>query len=161
MNLDPYRNETPPRREVLPGGTVLLSVPMRTAHSVTLGVWLRTGSQDEPSGLGGVSHFLEHIVFKGTLKHRLALRIEAGTVNVNEAYSATWASIDAPMGGVKDSGLGRRHGIEGLLKYTDAQTIAEQRLMSLDLSAPWVGRPGTRRLATGLLGAMRRIPGLR
>jgi len=91
----------------------------------------------------------------------LALRIEAGTVNVNEAYSAAWASIDAPMGGVKDSGLGRRHGIEGLLKYTDAQTIAEQRFMSLDLSAPWVSRPGTRRLATGLLGAMRRIPGLR
>jgi succinate-semialdehyde dehydrogenase/glutarate-semialdehyde dehydrogenase len=65
------------------------------------------------------------------------------------------------MGGVKDSGLGRRHGIEGLLKYTDAQTIAEQRLVSLDLSAPWVRRPATRRLATWLLGAMRRIPGLR
>ena len=46
MNLDPYRNETPPRREDLPGGAVLLSVPMRTAHAVTLGVWLRTGSQD-------------------------------------------------------------------------------------------------------------------
>ena len=91
----------------------------------------------------------------------LALRIEAGTVNVNEAYSAAWASIDAPMGGVKDSGLGRRHGIEGLLKYTDAQTIAEQRLVSLDLSAPWVRRPATRRLATWMLGAMRRIPGLR
>ncbi len=66
MNLDPYRNEIPPRREVLPGGAVLLSTPMRTAHAVTFGVWLRTGSQDEPAGLGGVSHFLEHIVFKGT-----------------------------------------------------------------------------------------------
>jgi predicted Zn-dependent peptidase len=87
MNLDPYRNETPPRREVLPGGTVLLSVPMRTAHSVTLGVWLRTGSQDEPSGLGGVSHFLEHIVFKGTLKH--------SALELAETFDRIGAAVDA------------------------------------------------------------------
>ncbi len=68
MNLDPYRNETPPRRDVLPGGAVLLSTPIRSAHAVTLGVWLRTGSQNEPAGLGGISHFLEHMVFKGTQK---------------------------------------------------------------------------------------------
>jgi succinate-semialdehyde dehydrogenase/glutarate-semialdehyde dehydrogenase len=91
----------------------------------------------------------------------LAARIEAGTVNVNEAYSAAWASVDAPMGGVKDSGLGRRHGVDGLLKYTEAQTIALQQAVSLDLSAPWVGRPGARRLTTRVLGAVRRIPGLR
>jgi len=91
----------------------------------------------------------------------LAARIEAGTVNVNESYSAAWASVDAPMGGVKDSGLGRRHGVDGLLKYTEAQTIAVQHVVPLDLSAPWVGRPGARRVATRVLGAMRRIPGLR
>ncbi len=33
-----------------------------------------------------------------------------GTVNINEAYAATWVSVDAPMGGMKDSGIGRRHG---------------------------------------------------
>lgn len=87
MNLDPYRNETPPRRELLPGGAVLLSVPMRTAHGVTLGVWLRTGSQDEPAGLGGVSHFLEHIVFKGT-KHRSAY-------TVAETFDRMGAAVDA------------------------------------------------------------------
>ncbi len=68
MNLDPYRNETAPRRDELPGGAVLLSTPIRSAHAVTLGVWLRTGSQDEAPGLGGVSHFVEHMVFKGTQK---------------------------------------------------------------------------------------------
>jgi len=68
MNLDPYRNETPPRREVLPGGAVLLSTPNPASHAVTLGVWLRTGSQDEASLAGGISHFLEHMVFKGTQK---------------------------------------------------------------------------------------------
>jgi succinate-semialdehyde dehydrogenase/glutarate-semialdehyde dehydrogenase len=35
------------------------------------------------------------------------------------------------MGGMKDSGLGRRHGSEGILKYTEAQTVAVQRMMPL------------------------------
>ncbi|MCP4291938.1 MAG: insulinase family protein, partial [bacterium] len=69
MNFEPYRNEVAPRREVLPGGAVLLTTNMPSAHTVSLGVWLRTGSQDEPDGLGGVSHFLEHMVFKGTSDH--------------------------------------------------------------------------------------------
>lgn len=69
MNFDPYRNEQPPLREILPGGAVLLSTPIPTAHAVTLSVWLRTGSQDEPDGLGGVTHFLEHMVFKGSRHH--------------------------------------------------------------------------------------------
>ncbi|GAA3151526.1 succinic semialdehyde dehydrogenase [Planomonospora alba] len=61
----------------------------------------------------------------------LAARIKAGTVNVNEGYGAAFASYDAPMGGMKSSGLGRRHGAEGLLKYTEAQTVAAQ--------ATWLG----------------------
>ncbi|KAB1193745.1 aldehyde dehydrogenase family protein [Haloferax sp. MBLA0076] len=59
---------------------------------------------------------------------QVAARLETGTVNVNEAYAAAWASIDAPMGGMKDSGVGRRHGRHGLLKYTESQTVATQRL---------------------------------
>ncbi|MGY2875875.1 acyl-CoA reductase-like NAD-dependent aldehyde dehydrogenase [Marmoricola sp. URHA0025 HA25] len=59
----------------------------------------------------------------------LAARLHAGTVNVNEAFGAAWASLDAPMGGMGASGLGRRHGAEGLLKYTEAQTVAHQRLL--------------------------------
>ena len=54
--------------------------------------------------------------------------MHAGTVNVNEAFAAAWGSIDAPMGGMGDSGLGRRHGADGILKYTEPQTIAHQRL---------------------------------
>jgi succinate-semialdehyde dehydrogenase/glutarate-semialdehyde dehydrogenase len=50
-------------------------------------------------------------------------------VNVNEAYGPAWASTRAPMGGMGDSGLGRRHGDEGLLKYTESQTVATQRLL--------------------------------
>lgn len=61
----------------------------------------------------------------------LAARIEAGTVNVNEGYAAAYASTASPMGGFKDSGLGRRHGAEGILKYTESQTVAVQRLLGL------------------------------
>jgi len=47
-------------------GAVLLAVPVRSAHSISLGFWLRHGSEAEPAGWEGITHFLEHIVFKGT-----------------------------------------------------------------------------------------------
>ncbi|MDH6124227.1 succinic semialdehyde dehydrogenase [Kitasatospora sp. GP82] len=61
----------------------------------------------------------------------VAARLHTGTVNVNEAYAAAYGSVASPMGGMGDSGLGRRHGAEGILRYTEAQTIATQRLMPL------------------------------
>ncbi|MEU5398825.1 succinic semialdehyde dehydrogenase [Streptomyces sp. NPDC005963] len=61
----------------------------------------------------------------------LATRLRAGTVNINEAYASAYGSVQSPMGGMKDSGLGRRHGSEGILKYTEAQTVAQQRLLPL------------------------------
>jgi succinate-semialdehyde dehydrogenase/glutarate-semialdehyde dehydrogenase len=57
---------------------------------------------------------------------RLARRLDCGTVAVNDAYVATWASTDAPMGGMKDSGVGRRHGDEGFEKYTQSQSVVVQ-----------------------------------
>ncbi|MFF4602085.1 succinic semialdehyde dehydrogenase [Streptomyces sp. NPDC001339] len=61
----------------------------------------------------------------------LAARLRTGTVNVNEAYAASYGSAQSPMGGMGDSGLGRRHGAEGILKYTEAQTVAHQRVIPL------------------------------
>jgi succinate-semialdehyde dehydrogenase / glutarate-semialdehyde dehydrogenase len=57
---------------------------------------------------------------------RLAAELRAGTVNINEGYGAAFGSVDAPQGGMGDSGLGRRNGREGLLKFTESQTIATQ-----------------------------------
>ena len=59
----------------------------------------------------------------------LASRITCGTVNVNEAYAATFGSIGAPMGGMRESGVGRRQGAEGILRYTETQSVATQRLL--------------------------------
>lgn len=58
---------------------------------------------------------------------RVARRIETGSVSVNDAYLGMWASTDAPMGGVGDSGIGRRHGRQGIQKYTETQTVTTQR----------------------------------
>jgi succinate-semialdehyde dehydrogenase/glutarate-semialdehyde dehydrogenase len=87
-------------------------------------------------------------------------RLRAGTVNVNEGYIAAWASMDAPMGGMKASGLGRRHGAEGIKKYTEAQTVAVQKLMPI---APPRGVPyrlWTRVMASSLR-LLRRAPFIR
>lgn len=82
----------------------------------------------------------------------VAARLRAGTVNVNEAYAAAWGSIDAPMGGMGDSGLGRRHGSAGILKYTEAQTVARQRLFNL---APPLERLGDDGFAAVMTTALR------
>ncbi|MFI2476922.1 aldehyde dehydrogenase family protein [Nocardia xishanensis] len=58
--------------------------------------------------------------------------MHAGTVNVNDAFAAAWGSIDSPMGGMGDSGLDRRHGDEGILEYTEPQTVAQQRILGFN-----------------------------
>lgn len=91
---------------------------------------------------------------------RVARRILAGTVNVNEAYAAAWGSVDAPMGGMKDSGVGRRHGAEGIRKFTESQTIAVQRGLPL-AAPPWLDEERYSRLMTRALKILKRTPGLR
>ncbi|MBQ7525671.1 MAG: insulinase family protein [Abditibacteriota bacterium] len=50
----------------LPGGLTVVSEHLSHAESVSLGVWVRAGSRDESPRLSGISHFTEHMVFKGT-----------------------------------------------------------------------------------------------
>ncbi len=91
---------------------------------------------------------------------RVASRLQAGTVNVNEAYAAAWASVDAPMGGFKESGLGRRHGAQGILKYTEAQTVSVQHL--LPLAAPsGVSERQYSQVMSSALKVLRHVPGVR
>ncbi|MBM6401985.1 succinic semialdehyde dehydrogenase [Phycicoccus sonneratiae] len=89
----------------------------------------------------------------------LAARIEAGTVNVNEGYAAAWGSIGSPMGGMKASGVGRRHGREGILKYTEAQNVSVQGLVNI-ADVPGLAGEAYARTLTGALRAMRaaRLP---
>ena len=67
----------------------------------------------------------------GPRARAMARQIRCGTVNINEAFAATFGSLEAPMGGMRQSGLGRRQGAEGLLRYTETQSVATQRLMRI------------------------------
>ena len=89
----------------------------------------------------------------------LAGRVRCGTVNVNEAYVATWGA-HAPMGGMKASGLGRRHGEEGFTKYTEAQTVGVAPFVPL--FPPFnMDVELTARLFPALLRVVKHVPGLR
>ena len=54
------------RREVLPNGLILITEEMKHIRSVCIGIWVKTGSRDEDREWNGISHFVEHMVFKGT-----------------------------------------------------------------------------------------------
>ncbi len=87
----------------------------------------------------------------------LAPRIKAGTVNINEGFSATFGSVDAPMGGMRQSGVGRRQGSEGILRYTEPQAVAVQRL--IPMAGPAFLKPQTyAKLLTLGLKVLRRTP---
>ena len=90
----------------------------------------------------------------------VATQLQAGTVNVNEGYAATWASIDAPMGGMKASGLGRRHGEHGILKYTEPQTIAIERGLPVGVPS-WMRADHYARVMSSGLRVLRRLPGVK
>jgi succinate-semialdehyde dehydrogenase/glutarate-semialdehyde dehydrogenase len=90
----------------------------------------------------------------------VARRIRSGTVNVNEGYAGTWTATSSPIGGMKQSGFGRRHGAEGILKYTEAQTIAAQRFLPL-APPPFLDESLYSRLMPKLVGLMKYLPGLR
>ncbi|AKK04664.1 NAD-dependent aldehyde dehydrogenase [Corynebacterium mustelae] len=74
---------------------------------------------------------LNAAVCAGHNRWQIAAQLEVGTVNINEGFAAAFGSIDAPMGGWKASGTGRRHSDAGLLKYTEPRTIAEQRVLPI------------------------------
>ncbi len=115
---------------------------MRVYHEETFGPVVsvfRFGTEEEAVALANDTRYgLNASVWSrdGRRARQLAARLRCGTVNINEAYAATYGSAGAPMGGMRDSGLGRRHGSEGLLKYTEAQTVAQQRLLPLGPTGP-------------------------
>src|ERR1035441_9823758 len=61
-------------KDVFPNGLTVLTEPMNSVRSVSIGIWLRTGSRQERLEENGVSHFIEHMLFKGT-KSRSAEQI--------------------------------------------------------------------------------------
>src|ERR1700724_2521930 len=78
------------RREVLPNGLILITEEMEHIRSASIGIWIKTGSRDEDLQWNGISHFIEHMVFKGT-KNRSAEKIarEVDSIGGNmDAFTA-------------------------------------------------------------------------
>jgi predicted Zn-dependent peptidase len=77
-------------REVLPNGLVVITEPVPHVRSVSVGVWLRTGSRSESPAHNGIAHFTEHMVFKGT-ERRSAEEIARSVDSIGgmmDAYTA-------------------------------------------------------------------------
>ena len=89
----------------------------------------------------------------------IAARIQTGTVNINEAYAATWASA-APMGGWKQSGLERRHGRHGILKYTDPQTVSVERVLNIG-TPPLLSHGQYAAVMTQAVRLLKHVPGIK
>jgi len=59
-------------KTVLDNGVRILTEEMADSHSVSLGIWVENGSRHEPRHQGGISHFIEHLFFKGTERRSAA-----------------------------------------------------------------------------------------
>jgi len=75
------------KNEILANGLVLIGEINRSAKSAAVGFFVKTGSRDETEQINGVSHFLEHMLFKGTEK--------LSAFEVNEAFDRTGAQFNA------------------------------------------------------------------
>src|SRR5680860_1399481 len=79
-----------PRVTALESGLTVVSEPVPSVRSIALGLWVRTGSRDEPVELAGVSHFLEHLLFKGTARH--------SAIDISELLDGLGAAVNAGTG---------------------------------------------------------------
>lgn len=119
-----------------------------------------TSVDDAVDAVNDTEYGLNASVYCGDVKkgRAVAERLMAGTVNVNDGYASGWASIDAPMGGMKQSGVGRRHGRDGLLKYTESQTIAVRSALAAKLQDPGPDPAAFAKRFTSLLRVAKHLP---
>jgi len=79
-----------PQTTTLPSGVRVVSEQIPSVRSVALGFWVRTGSRDESPAQAGLSHFLEHLLFKGTDRF--------SSLEIDETFDAMGAEVNAGTG---------------------------------------------------------------
>src|SRR6266702_399737 len=94
-------------RSVLPGGLRIVTEAMPGVRSASVGVWVPVGSRDETPALAGTSHFLEHLLFKGTTRRSaldiasemdaVGVEFNAFTEKEHTCYYATVLDRDLPL----------------------------------------------------------------
>ncbi|WP_067464397.1 succinic semialdehyde dehydrogenase [Nocardia amamiensis] len=80
--------------------------------------------------------------------NRIAAQLQAGNININDGFVATYAAKATPSGGVKQSGVGTRHGDQGLLKYTDTVNVG---VLKRQVLAARAGQPYDKQLKMTLM----------
>ena len=85
--MAPSGAESMIQKTVLPNGIPILTELIPTAYSISLGIWVKVGSRDEQVRNTGISHFIEHLLFKGT-KRRTALEISRAIESVGGILNA-------------------------------------------------------------------------
>jgi len=126
----------------LPNGLRIVTETMPEARSVTLGAWVRVGGRDEPGELSGASHFLEHLLFKGT-EARTARQIaeavdsvggemNAFTAREHTAYYARLPHAEAGLGLEILTDVLTRPALRPSEVEAERQVIVEEILMNLD-----------------------------
>ncbi len=103
----------------LPGGLRVFSEPLKEATSVSLGVWIRAGSRDEREEVAGITHLMEHMLFKGTP--------QMNALQIAEAFEGIGAQENAATGE------------EYTVLY--ARFLPEHLERALDIMADMVTRP--------------------
>ncbi|MCY3152260.1 aldehyde dehydrogenase family protein, partial [Acinetobacter baumannii] len=88
----------------------------------------------------------------------IARQLRAGTLCVDEGYASAWGATGAPMGGMGISGVGRRHGPDGLLKFTEPQTVVVTRFLNLD-TPPLVPQEMWQKFLMTVARSLRFLPG--
>ena len=114
----------------------------------------RVGSDEEALTLMNDTEYGLHgtIVSRDTRRAgALANRIRTGSVSINDTYAVAWGSNRGTLGGMKASGIGRRHGKAGLLRFTEQQNVTTQRLHPMKP----VGSMTDAQFATGMTAVMR------
>ncbi len=87
MHVSSYSTTERVEKRVLPNGVTVLAQQVPATYSVVLGVWVQVGSRDETSRVAGISHFVEHMVFKGT-QNRTAYEIALALERVGGSLEA-------------------------------------------------------------------------
>jgi predicted Zn-dependent peptidase len=135
--LDPGVEQTE-----LPNGLRIVTEAMPEARSVTLGAWVRVGGRDEPDELSGASHFLEHLLFKGTATRsakqiaeavdRVGGEMNAFTAREHTAYYARLPHEEAELGIELLADVLTAPALRPPEVEAERQVIVEEILMNLD-----------------------------
>ncbi|MGW0249236.1 succinic semialdehyde dehydrogenase [Nocardia goodfellowii] len=127
-----------PRPDIGPAfyeATVLTEVTQEMTHATveTFGpvaaVYKFADDQEAIRLANDTDYGLNASVWSSDLAHarRIAAQLQAGNININDGFVTTYAAKATPSGGVKNSGVGARHGDHGLLKYTDTINVGVQK----------------------------------